>query len=84
MVFHRRLNDSKSPQDSRTLLSILAVFNTHLAKIFYTNVSRWFLTGVSIDSKSPQVYRTLLSILADLNNAVVWIVSSPFQVLQSL
>ena len=27
MVFHRRLCDSKSPQLSRTLLSILAVFN---------------------------------------------------------
>ena len=27
MVFHWRLSDSKSPQDSRTLLSILAVFN---------------------------------------------------------
>ena len=27
MVFHRRLSDSKSPQVSRTLLSILAVFN---------------------------------------------------------
>ena len=28
MVFHRRLSDSKSPQVSRTLLSILAVFNS--------------------------------------------------------
>ena len=27
MVFHKRLSDSKSPQVSRTLLSILAVFN---------------------------------------------------------
>ena len=27
MIFHRRLSDSKSPQVSRTLLSILAVFN---------------------------------------------------------
>ena len=27
MVFHRSLSDSKSPQVSRTLLSILAVFN---------------------------------------------------------
>ena len=27
MVFHWRLGDSKSPQVSRTLLSILAVFN---------------------------------------------------------
>ena len=27
MVFHLRLSDSKSPQVSRTLLSILAVFN---------------------------------------------------------
>ena len=29
------------------------------------------------DSKSPQVSRTLLSILAVLNNAVVWMVSTP-------
>ena len=29
------------------------------------------------DSKSPQVSRILLSILADLNNAVVWMVSTP-------
>ena len=29
------------------------------------------------DSMSPQVSRTLLSILADLNNAVVWMVSTP-------
>ena len=28
MVFHWRLSDSKSPQVSRTLLNILAVFNT--------------------------------------------------------
>ena len=27
MVFHRSLSDSKSPQVSRTLLSILVVFN---------------------------------------------------------
>ena len=30
------------------------------------------------DSKSPKVSRTLLSILLDLNNAVVWMVSTPF------
>ena len=36
-------------------------------------VFHWSLS----DSKSPQVSRTLLSILAVLNNAVVWIVSSP-------
>ena len=29
------------------------------------------------DSKSPQVSRTLLSILAVLNNAVIWMVSTP-------
>ena len=36
-------------------------------------VSYWGLS----DNKSPQVSRTLLSILAELNNAVIWMVSSP-------
>ena len=31
MVFHRRLSDSKSPQVTRTLLSILAVFHNAVA-----------------------------------------------------
>ena len=36
MVFHRRLSDSKSPQVSRTLLSILAVFNNAVVWIVST------------------------------------------------
>ena len=36
------------------------------------------------NSKSPQVVETLLSILAALNNAIVWMVSTYFQVLLSL
>ena len=48
---------------------------THL-RVFYTNVSWWFSTGVLRDSKSPQLSKTLLNILIDLNNAIVWMFSS--------
>ena len=43
MVFHRRLSDSKSPQVSRTLLSILAVFNNGVVWM----VSAWLPTSKS-------------------------------------
>ena len=43
MVFYWRLNDSKSPQVSRTLLCILAVFNNAVAWI----VSTWPPTSKS-------------------------------------
>ena len=43
MVFHRRLSDSKSPQVSRTFLSILAVLN---------NVVVWMVATRSLISKS--------------------------------
>ena len=36
MVFHWRLSDSKSPQVSRTLLSILAVFSNAIAWMTFT------------------------------------------------
>ena len=36
MVFHWRLSDSKSPQVSRTLLSILAVFNNAIVSMVST------------------------------------------------
>ena len=36
MVFHWRLSDSKSPQVSRTHLSILAVFNNAVVWMVYT------------------------------------------------
>ena len=79
MVFHWRLNDSKSPQVSRTLLSILSVFNNvvlYYSLEFFTSgklmVFHWRLNN----SKSPQVSRTLLSILAVFNNVVVWMVST--------
>ena len=39
MAFHRRLSDSKSPQVSRTLLSILAVFNNALVWMVSTRPS---------------------------------------------
>ena len=85
VVFHWSLSDSKSPQVSRTLLSILAVFNNANYYYYYyyllqesfshqceLMVFHWSLS----DSKSPQVSRTLLSILTVLNNVVVWMVSS--------
>ena len=43
MVFHWRLSDSKSPQVSRTLLSILAVFN---------NAIVWMVSTRLLTSKS--------------------------------
>ena len=36
MVFHWRLSDSKSPQVSRTLLSILAIFNNAVVWMVFT------------------------------------------------
>ena len=82
MIFHWSLSDSKFPQVSRTLLSILADVNNAVVwtvsshPVISKSSSRklvvfpWSLN----DSKSAQVSRTLLSILANLNNAVVWIV----------
>ena len=55
-------------------------------RVFHTSISRWFSTGVWVTAsllKSPQVSRTLLSILADLNNAVIWIVSTPLLISMS-
>ena len=88
MVFHWSLSDSKSPQVSRTLLSILAVLSNAVIWIVSTRLptsqsSRPFNNPLVIVPKapipirkSPQVSRTLLSILAVLNNVVVWIVST--------
>ena len=47
MVFHWRLSDSKSPQVSRTLLSILAVFN---------NAVVWMVTTRPPTSKSSRPF----------------------------
>ena len=47
MVFHRRLSDSKSPQVSRTLLSILAVLN---------NVVVWMVSTRPSPSKSSRPF----------------------------
>ena len=47
MVFHRRLSDSKSPQVSRTLLSILAVFN---------NAVVWMVSTRPPTSKSSMLF----------------------------
>ena len=47
MVFHWSLSDSKSPQVSRTLLSILAVFN---------NAVVWMVSTRSTTSKSSSLF----------------------------
>ena len=47
MVFHWRLSDSKSPQISRILLSILAVFN---------NAVVWMISTRPPTSKSPSLF----------------------------
>ena len=47
MVFHKILSDSKSPQVSRTLLSILAVLN---------NVVVWMVSTSPPTSKSPNPF----------------------------
>ena len=51
MVFHWRLSDSKSPQVSRTLLSILAVFN---------NAVVWIVSSRSPTSKSSRPFNNPL------------------------
>ena len=47
MVIHWRLSDSKSPQISRTLLSILAVFNNSVV---------WMVSTCPPTSKSPRPF----------------------------
>ena len=51
MVFHWRLSDSKSPQVSRTLLSILAVFN---------NAVVWMVSTRQPTSKSSRPFNNRL------------------------
>ena len=80
MVFHWSVSDSKSPQVSRTLLSIRADLNNAVVWMVSTHpliFKHWSWSwATASDSKSPQVSRTLLSILADLRNALVWMISS--------
>ena len=51
MVFHWKLSDSKSPQVSRTLLSILTVFNNAVA---------WMVSNRPPTSKSSRPFNNLL------------------------
>ena len=51
MVFHWRLSDNKSPEVSRTLLSILAVFN---------NAVVWMVSTRSLTSKSFRLFNNPL------------------------
>ena len=83
MVFHWSLSDTKFPQVSRTIPSILTdsriiIIIIHSLELFTSALADVFFTRILSDSKSllksPQVSRTLLSILAVLNNAVVWMV----------
>ena len=92
MVFHWSLRDSKSPQISRTLLSIRAVLNnavvwmvstrpptSNLLLLLFLLLNQHYLMVFHwslTDRKSSQIFGTLLSISTDLNNAVVWMVSN--------
>ena len=81
MVFHWSLSNSKSPQVSRTLLSILAVLSNAVIWLFIPLefFSSVFANGFSLESEWQQVsssLQTRLRILAVLNNAVIWIVST--------
>ena len=77
MGFHWSFRDNKSPQVSRTLLSILAVLSNTVIWIVSTRPPKLMISLWSrSDSTYPQISRTLLSILADLNNVVVWMVST--------
>ena len=60
MVFHWSLSDSKSPQVSRTLLSILAVLN---------NVVVWMVSTYPPTSKSssPFIIIIIIIIIIDQN-----------------
>ena len=59
MVFHWRLSDSKSPQVSRTLLSILAVFN---------NAVVWMFSTRSPTSKSSRPFNNPLVTVPKVTN----------------
>ena len=77
MVFHCCLSDSKSPQVSRTLLSILAVLLLLLLFVSFSHKRLVMVSHLNLsDSEFSQVSRTPLSILADLNNVVLWMVST--------
>ena len=68
MVFHWRLNDSKSSQVSRTLLSILAIFNNAVVWIVPTRPptsksSRPFNTPFITVQKSPITIGIIVSFM---------------------
>ena len=50
MVFHWRLSDSKSPQISRTLLSILAVFNNAVVWMVSTRPPSFFQFSSKVEA----------------------------------
>ena len=69
MVFHWSLNESKSPQVARTLLSSLAV-NIYSFRVFHISISWWLFTGVWVTAsllKSPGLFSVF-----NVNNAVAW------------
>ena len=72
MVFHRSLSDSKSPQVSRTLLSILAVFN---------NAAVWMVSTRPPTSKSSRPFSNLLVTVPKSPTTICTIVTFKFQIL---
>ena len=69
MVFHWRLSDSKSPQVSRTLLSILAVFN---------NAVVWMVSTWPPTSKSSRPFNNPLFTVPKAPITIVIIVTFIF------
>ena len=82
MVFYGRLNDSKSLQIFRTLLSILVYYFFLFLEFFTPALADDFHRNLC-DNKSPQISWTLQGILSDLNDAVVWMVSVCFLIYKS-
>ena len=75
MVCRWRLNDSKSPQVSRTLLSILAVFNNAVVWIVSTQLptsksSRPFNNPLVTVSKAPFIIGIIVMFLSFFNSLV--------------
>ena len=56
---------------------MLCDYYFNLLRVFYTNTSWWFSTGVQVTASLFKFSGLLLSILADLNNAVWMVFTRP-------
>ena len=74
MVFHWSLSDKKSPQVSRTLLSILSDLKN--AVVWMVSTSNWWsFTGICVTISLFISTKFFQSIRADINSFRVWMVS---------